>query len=160
MRTEATDAASAVPSWGHDELHPDLLYSCKCVPAGLTSSLWDPLDIGNWARATVYGLSSKACIWQHTPLHMLLLLIRFSETYPRIDPKRHAEPPCGEMHSSHCRALPLPHPQPQVSLQMYAMDYPVDPCPNLSRYSTALRSCGKPRNDSDPWWVAASIGIA
>ena len=79
MRTEATDAASAVPSWGHDELHPGLSYSCKCVPAGLTSNLWDPLDIGNWARATVHGLSSKASIWQHAPLHMLLLLIRFSD---------------------------------------------------------------------------------
>lgn len=49
MRTGATAAASAVPSWGHDELYPDLMYYCECVPAGLIKNLWDPLDTGNWA---------------------------------------------------------------------------------------------------------------
>lgn len=40
---------------------------------------------------------------------MWLLLIHISETYPRIDPKHHAKPPSGEMHLSHCRALPPFH---------------------------------------------------
>lgn len=100
---------SAVPGWGHDELHQDLLYNCKCVLAGLIDNFVG--TFGHWELSMSYSIWSffKGMHLAAPPLHMLLLLIHISETYLRIDPKHHAKPPSGEMHLSHCRALPFPY---------------------------------------------------
>lgn len=92
---------------------------------------------------------------------MLLLLIRISETYPRIDPKHHAKPPSGEMHLSHCRVLPFLHFQfpgfPSQCILWISRSIAV-----RVFHDTLLLFCSveSPAIIPTPCWVAASIVLA